>query len=170
MSGNGSIAYVPQVAWIQQHTLRSNVLFGAPFLPLWYRNVISACALLSDIERLPFGDDTEIGERGVNLSGGQRQRQSDIYFLDDPLSSVDAQVSEHLFNQVIGSTGLLCKKTRILVTSNYQLLIHADWILVFGDQGRIIQSGTYAVSLVHRSDWVDCSSVKYLSHLCHVFL
>lgn len=95
----GSVAYVPQQAWIQNATLKNNILFGRPFDKKRYDKVVEACALKADFDMLPAGDQTEIGEKGINLSGGQKQRVSlaravyqdaDIYFLDDPLSAVDS--------------------------------------------------------------------------------
>lgn len=95
----GSVAYVAQQAWIQNATLKENILFGKPFDQKKYDRVIEACALRSDLDMLPGGDQTEIGEKGINLSGGQKQRVSlaravyqdaDVYFLDDPLSAVDS--------------------------------------------------------------------------------
>lgn len=94
----GKIAYVPQQAWIQNATLQDNILFGRSMDRQRYDQVIQACALKPDIEILPGGDQTEIGEKGINLSGGQKQRVSlaravyndaDVYFLDDPLSAVE---------------------------------------------------------------------------------
>jgi len=84
--------------------------------------VVEACALKSDLEMLPAGEQTEIGEKGINLSGGQRQRISlaravfcdaDIFLLDDPLSAMDSQVGKHIFENVIGPQGLLQKKVRM---------------------------------------------------------
>ncbi|OPL21778.1 multidrug 1-like resistance-associated protein, partial [Mytilus galloprovincialis] len=84
-----------------------------------YHQVIDACALQPDLDILPAGDSTEIGEKGINLSGGQKQRVSlaravyhdtDIYLLDDPLSAVDSNVGKHIFDQVIGKDGLLKDK------------------------------------------------------------
>lgn len=94
----GQIAYVPQQSWIQNATLQDNILFGKPLDQKRYDQIIDACALKPDLEILPGGDQTEIGEKGINLSGGQKQRvslaravynNSDIYFFDDPLSAVD---------------------------------------------------------------------------------
>ncbi|CAG7833092.1 unnamed protein product [Allacma fusca] len=99
----GTIAYVPQQAWIQNVTLRDNILFGRPFEPAKYDKVIDACALKPDLEILPGRDQTEIGEKGINLSGGQKQRvslaratynNSEVYLFDDPLSAVDSHDGE----------------------------------------------------------------------------
>ena len=73
---NGSIAYVPQQAWMQNASVKDNVLFAKQMDDKFYSNVIEACALKSDLEILPGGDSTEIGEKGINLSGGQKQRVS----------------------------------------------------------------------------------------------
>lgn len=106
---HGKIAYVSQQAWIQNCSLQDNILFGKPMQKALYDRVIVACALKPDLEMLPAGDQTEIGEKGINLSGGQKQRVSlaravyndaDIYFMDDPLSAVDSHVSKHIFEQV----------------------------------------------------------------------
>uniref|UniRef100_A0A8C8RE26 ATP binding cassette subfamily C member 1 n=1 Tax=Pelusios castaneus TaxID=367368 RepID=A0A8C8RE26_9SAUR len=114
----GSVAYVSQQAWIQNSILQENILFGSGLNRSYYERVLEACALLPDLEQLPNGDQTEIGERGVNISGGQKQRVSlaravysnaDLYLLDDPLSAVDVHVGKHLFEKLIGPVGLrLC--------------------------------------------------------------
>lgn len=105
VSVEGSTAYVAQTAWIQSGTIRDNICFGSPMNPALYERVLKACDLKKDIAIFPFGDNTEIGERGVNLSGGQKQRvqlaralyqDADVYFLDDPFSAVDAQTGSHL--------------------------------------------------------------------------
>ena len=120
----GSVAYVSQEAWIQNSTLRDNVLFGKRYNKEHYNRVIQACALETDLNILPGGDMTEIGEKGINLSGGQKQRISlaravynnaDIYLLDDPLSAVDANVAKHIFDHVVGAGGLLKNKVKPLM-------------------------------------------------------
>ena len=102
----GTTAYVAQTAWIQSGTIEHNILFGSPMDRTWYESVLMACALKKDLELFSFGDQTEIGERGINLSGGQKQRiqlaralyqNSDIYLLDDPFSAVDAHTGSQLF-------------------------------------------------------------------------
>ncbi|XP_076239794.1 multidrug-Resistance like Protein 1 isoform X1 [Calliopsis andreniformis] len=154
----GSIAYVSQQAWIQNASLQDNVLFGKPLHKSFYNRVIEACALNPDLKILPAGDKTEIGEKGINLSGGQKQRvalaravynESDVYFLDDPLSAVDSHVGKHIFENVIGPTGLLKKKTRVLVTHGITYLPEVDNIIVLKD-GEITEIGTYKQLLEKR--------------------
>uniref|UniRef100_A0A669C4I6 Multidrug resistance-associated protein 1 n=1 Tax=Oreochromis niloticus TaxID=8128 RepID=A0A669C4I6_ORENI len=150
-SVTGSVAYVPQQAWIQNSSLKDNIIFGHERRQSWYQHVVEACALQPDLEILPAGDDTEIGEKGVNLSGGQKQRVSlaravycdrAVYLLDDPLSAVDAHVGKHIFDQVIGPQGLLKDKTRVLVTHGLSYLPQADLILVMM-KGEISEVGSY---------------------------
>lgn len=159
----GSVAYVSQQAWIQNALLQENILFGQPLNRPFYERVLEACAMLPDLELLPHGDQTEIGERGVNLSGGQKQRVSlaravyndaDIYLLDDPLSAVDVHVGKHLFEQVIGHNGLLKNKTRVLVTHSLTVLPLVDFIVIMED-GRIGQVGTYGELVSKRQDFAD---------------
>uniref|UniRef100_A0A8D2L2R0 Uncharacterized protein n=1 Tax=Varanus komodoensis TaxID=61221 RepID=A0A8D2L2R0_VARKO len=159
----GSVAYVSQQAWIQNSTLQENILFGSELNKHYYERVLEACALLPDLEQLPVGDQTEIGERGVNISGGQKQRVSlaravysnaDLYLLDDPLSAVDVHVGKHLFEEVIGPSGLLKNKTRILVTHNLTLLPQSDIIVVM-EAGRIIELGSYAELLSKRANFAE---------------
>uniref|UniRef100_A0A5F8H6W1 Multidrug resistance-associated protein 1 n=1 Tax=Monodelphis domestica TaxID=13616 RepID=A0A5F8H6W1_MONDO len=151
VSIKGSVAYVPQQAWIQNASLRENVLFGRQPQERFYKTVIESCALLPDLEILPSGDRTEIGEKGVNLSGGQKQRvslaravycDSDVYLFDDPLSAVDAHVGKHIFEKVIGPQGILKNKTRILVTHSISYLSQVDVIIVMSD-GKISEMGSH---------------------------
>ncbi|XP_068440089.1 ATP-binding cassette sub-family C member 3 isoform X4 [Clinocottus analis] len=151
ISIRGSVAYVPQQAWIQNATLRDNILFGRSYDEQKYSCVLEACALTPDLEVLPGGDMTEIGEKGINLSGGQRQRVSlaralysdtDVYLLDDPLSAVDAHVAKHIFDNLIGPEGVLKGKTRILVTHGISFLPQVDNIMVIVD-GRMSEMGSY---------------------------
>ena len=103
----GKIAYVSQNAWIQTGTVQDNILFGSSMNKQRYQETLERCSLVKDLEMLPYGDLTQIGERGVNLSGGQKQRvqlaralyqNADIYLLDDPFSAVDAHTATSLFN------------------------------------------------------------------------
>uniref|UniRef100_A0A3Q3JJ45 Cystic fibrosis transmembrane conductance regulator n=1 Tax=Monopterus albus TaxID=43700 RepID=A0A3Q3JJ45_MONAL len=146
----GQLTYAAQQPWVYPGTIRSNILFGKEMNPQKYERVIKACALKRDLELLPDGDLTLIGDRGATLSGGQKARVSlaravyqdaDIYLLDDPLSAVDAEVGRHLFQQCI--CGLLKNKPRILVTHQLQYLKAADQILVL-KEGHMVAKGTYA--------------------------
>ncbi|EDV19525.1 uncharacterized protein TRIADDRAFT_51152 [Trichoplax adhaerens] len=158
----GSVAYVPQQAWIQNATLKNNVLFASEYSPR-YERIIEACALEEDLEMLPAGDSTEIGEKGINLSGGQKQRVSlaravfsdaDIFLLDDPLSAVDAHVGKHIFKHVIGPNGELKNKTRLLVTHTLGFLPQVDQVVVI-DNGVISEVGTYAELLAKKGSFSE---------------
>uniref|UniRef100_A0A671PQ45 Cystic fibrosis transmembrane conductance regulator n=1 Tax=Sinocyclocheilus anshuiensis TaxID=1608454 RepID=A0A671PQ45_9TELE len=131
----GELTYASQQPWVFPGTIRSNIL--------------SFC-FVQDMELLPDGDLTVIGDRGATLSGGQRARvnlaravyqDADIYLLDDPLSAVDAEVGRHLFEQCI--CGILKEKPRILVTHQLQYLKAADQILVL-KEGHMVARGTYS--------------------------
>nr|CAD7423725.1 unnamed protein product [Timema monikensis] len=279
----GSIAFVPQQAWIQNASLKENIMFGKSSDELYYDKVIEACALKPDFKVLPGGDNTEIGEKGINLSGGQKQRVSlaravyndadiylllqginlsggqkqrvslaravyndadiylllqginlcggqkqrvslaravyndadiylllqginlsggqkqrvslardlaravyndadiylllqginlsggqkqrvslaravyndaDIYLLDDPLSAVDSHVGKHIFEKVIGPTGLLNNKTRVLVTHGITFLPEVDLIVVLTD-GEVSEKGTYKELMQRKGAFAD---------------
>ncbi|XP_045674831.1 ATP-binding cassette sub-family C member 12 isoform X1 [Phyllostomus hastatus] len=146
---SGTLAYVSQQAWIFHGSVRENILFGAQYNHQRYQHTVRVCALQQDLNDLPYGDLTEIGERGLNLSGGQRQRISlaravysdhDIYLLDDPLSAVDAHVGKHIFEQCIKKT--LRGKTVVLVTHQLQFLESCDEVVLLED-GEICEKGTH---------------------------
>ncbi|KAK7092224.1 multidrug resistance-associated protein 1-like [Littorina saxatilis] len=153
----GSVAYVAQQAWIQNATVRDNIVFSKAYREDKYRTVLTACQLERDLDILAAGDMTEIGEKGTNLSGGQKQRvsvaravysDSDIYLMDDPLSAVDSHVGKAIFKNVIGPKGLLQKKTRVLVTHGVHWLPLVDEIVVLSG-GRISEVGSYADLMQH---------------------
>lgn len=144
-----SRAFCPQYAWIQNATLKENILFGKPEDPEWYDNVVDACALRPDLEILPAGDQTEIGERGITLSGGQKQRlniaraiyfDADIVLMDDPLSAVDAHVGRHIMDNAI--CGIMKDKCRILATHQLHVLSRCDRI-IWMEEGRIASVDTF---------------------------
>ncbi|KAA6371296.1 MAG: ABC transporter ATP-binding protein, partial [Streblomastix strix] len=145
---DGSIAYCPQTAWINNNTVRGNITFGQEYNQDKYNEVIRVCALEPDFDSLAAGDMTAIGEKGVNLSGGQKARiqlaravysDRDIYIFDDPLSAVDAHVGRTLFEECID--GYLKGKTRLLITNQLQFIEKADNIILL-KQGRITAQGT----------------------------
>ena len=146
---NGSIAYVCQTPFIQNNTLKNNILFFHEFNAEKYNKVLKISELLPDLEILKGGDMTEIGERGINLSGGQKARvsiaralysDSDIYLLDDPISALDAHVGRNIINNVL--CDYLKNKTRILVTHAIQYCDRADRIVYMKD-GKIEWEGDF---------------------------
>ncbi|XP_041705829.1 multidrug resistance-associated protein 5 isoform X1 [Coregonus clupeaformis] len=150
VAASGGFAYVAQQAWILNDSLRENILFGKEYVEDEYNAVLSACCLIPDLTELPYGDMTEIGERGANLSGGQRQRVSlaralyserPILLLDDPLSAVDAHVGSHLFHNAIRTASK--GKTIIFVTHQLQYLAECDNVILMKD-GQIAEHGTHA--------------------------
>ncbi|KAM0070712.1 putative ABC-type xenobiotic transporter [Helianthus debilis subsp. tardiflorus] len=157
----GSKAYVAQSPWIQSGKIEDNILFGREMDRKRYEKVLEACSFNKDLENLSFGDQTVIGERGINLSGGQKQRiqiaralyqDADIYLFDDPFSAVDAHTGSHLFKECMLRS--LESKTVIYTTHQVEFLPAADLILVLRD-GRITQSGMYSHILNSGSDFMD---------------
>jgi ABC-type multidrug transport system fused ATPase/permease subunit len=145
----GNVAYVPQISWIFNATVRENILFGSSFDPERYWKSIDVTALQHDLDLLPGRDLTEIGERGVNISGGQKQRvsmaravysNSDVYIFDDPLSALDAHVGRQVFNSCIKEE--LKGKTRVLVTNQLHFLPQVDRIILISE-GTVKEEGTF---------------------------
>ncbi|XP_028799285.1 ABC transporter C family member 12 isoform X1 [Neltuma alba] len=145
----GTVAYVPQISWILNATVRENILFGSKFEYERYQKAIDVTALQHDIDLLPGRDFTEIGERGVNISGGQKQRvslaravysNSDVYIFDDPLSALDSHVAQEVFKSCIKEG--LQGKTRILVTNQLHFLPQVDHIILIRE-GVIEEQGTF---------------------------
>uniref|UniRef100_A0A8C5H0C1 ATP-binding cassette sub-family C member 5 n=1 Tax=Gouania willdenowi TaxID=441366 RepID=A0A8C5H0C1_GOUWI len=156
---NGGFAYVSQQAWILNDSLRENILFGNAYDSNRYSAVLEACCLLPDVAELPYGDMTEIGERGANLSGGQRQRVSmaralyserPILLLDDPLSAVDACVGSHVFNKAI--LGAAKGRTVLFVTHQLQYLPQCDDVILMKD-GQISEHGTHSLLMSKERDY-----------------
>nr|KYP56392.1 ABC transporter C family member 3 [Cajanus cajan] len=157
----GTKAYVAQSPWIPSGKIEDNILFGTHMDRERYEKVLEACSLKKDLEILSFGDQTVIGERGINLSGGQKQRiqiaralyqDADIYLFDDPFSAVDAHTGSHLFKECL--LGLLSSKTVVYVTHQVEFLPAADLILVMKD-GKITQCGKYKDLLNSGTDFME---------------
>ncbi|KAL0706263.1 hypothetical protein Bca4012_072689 [Brassica carinata] len=145
----GSTGYVAQTSWIQNGTVLDSILFGLPMDREKYNEVLNVCCLEKDLEMMEFGEQTEIGERGINLSGGQKQRiqlaravyqDCDVYFLDDVFSAVDAHTGSDIFKNCV--RGVLKGKTVLLVTHQVDFLHNVDCILVMRE-GKIVESGRY---------------------------
>ncbi|GMY07387.1 ABC transporter C family member 10-like [Fagus crenata] len=157
----GKIAYVSQMAWIQTGTIQENILFGSEMDSQRYRDTLERCSLVKDLELLPYGDHTEIGERGVNLSGGQKQRiqlaralyqNADIYLLDDPFSAVDAHTATSLFNEYVMEA--LSEKTVLLVTHQVDFLPAFDSVLLMSN-GEILHAAPYHQLLALSQEFQD---------------
>uniref|UniRef100_A0A7N9AZA7 ATP-binding cassette, sub-family C (CFTR/MRP), member 8 n=1 Tax=Mastacembelus armatus TaxID=205130 RepID=A0A7N9AZA7_9TELE len=145
-----AVAYASQKPWLLNATVVENITFEMPMIKPRYNAVIEACSLQPDIDILPQGDQTEIGERGIILSGGQKQRisvaralyqQTNVVFLDDPFSALDIHLSDHLMQDGILKLLREEKRTVVLVTHKLQYLPHADWIIAMKD-GTIQTEGT----------------------------
>uniref|UniRef100_A0AAQ6AJP3 ATP-binding cassette, sub-family C (CFTR/MRP), member 8 n=1 Tax=Amphiprion ocellaris TaxID=80972 RepID=A0AAQ6AJP3_AMPOC len=146
----GAVAYASQKPWMLNATVVENITFEMPMIKSRYKAVVEACSLQPDIDILPQGDQTEIGERGIILSGGQKQRisvaralyqQTNVVFLDDPFSALDIHLSDHLMQDGILKLLREEKRTVVLVTHKLQYLPHADWIIAMKD-GTIQTEGT----------------------------
>ena len=149
VSISGSVALATQSAWIANDTIRNNILFGEPMDLERYKRVVEVCQLRHDLDIFEDGDQTMIGERGINLSGGQKQRISvarvaysskDIVILDDPLSALDPKVAQSLFDDCIAD--FMKDRTRVLVTNQINVLPKCDEIFVLKD-AQIVEHGTY---------------------------
>jgi len=151
----GRVAYIPQQAWLRNATLKDNILFGEPLDEQRYQRILKNCELSDDIAMLPGGDQTEVGERGINLSGGQKQRVSiarsiyfnaDIYIIDDCLSALDAYVGRRIYENVL--KGELKRKTVIFVTHALHYVTEADRVAVMKN-GRIVEMDTPSALLAN---------------------
>lgn len=130
--------------WIQNATVRENILFGKEMDRGRYYAVLRACCLEEDLAELSFGDNTEIGERGVTLSGGQKARinlaravyrDASTLLFDDVLSAVDSRVGKKIINGLF--FGLLANRTRILATHQLSLVLRADKVVFLNGDGSI---------------------------------
>ncbi|KAF8893222.1 hypothetical protein CPB84DRAFT_1848688 [Gymnopilus junonius] len=147
----GICAYVPQTPWLRNQTIKENVLFGLPFNAKRYNAVLEACALVHDLKILEDGDESEIGEQGINLSGGQKARVSlaravysraSVLLLDDVLSAVDAHTVDHLWQQCF--KGELMTDRTVLLVSHHILLCGPDSKHILAlENGRVQYSGSW---------------------------
>ncbi|CEP22757.1 BPT1 [Cyberlindnera jadinii] len=153
---HGTVAYSSQIPWIMNTTVRENILFGHRYDEEFYQKTLESCQLLPDLQVLPDGDATAVGEKGISLSGGQKARLSlaravyaraDVVILDDVLSAVDSHVGRNIINEVI--TGLLSTKSVILATNSISVLKHADNIVLL-EHGKVVETGSYRD--IQRSD------------------
>ncbi|KAG8813717.1 hypothetical protein FRC17_001460, partial [Serendipita sp. 399] len=151
---NHKVAYCAQGPWLEHATIRDNIIYGSPlgYDEARYDAVVAACALEKDLEILPAGDMTEIGEKGVSLSGGQRARvalaralysPAKIILLDDPLAAVDMHTARHLVQYCFGGP-LMIDRTVVLVTHHVKLCLPLADYLVEIQGGSIEKQGSIA--------------------------
>ncbi|KAF0540786.1 P-loop containing nucleoside triphosphate hydrolase protein [Gigaspora margarita] len=143
-------AYVAQQVWLQNASIRDNILFGLPYNESRYNQVIKICALEKDFQIFEDDDMTEIGEKGITLSGGQKMRvalaravysRAKHIYMDDIFSAVDAHTAWQLLNECL--LGPIMKgRTRILVTHHVKSCLSGATYLVAVDNGKIVTSGT----------------------------
>ncbi|EIW76959.1 multidrug resistance-associated ABC transporter [Coniophora puteana RWD-64-598 SS2] len=136
-------------AWLRNASIRDNILFSLPYDEERYQRTLEACALIADLNILEDGDESEIGERGVNLSGGQKARVSlaravysraSVLLLDDVLSAVDAHTAHHLYHECIKGE-LMKGRTVVLVSHHVQLCSSGAAYVVALDNGRVTFAG-----------------------------
>jgi len=123
----GGVAYAVQESWVQNETIRNNILFGSPYDEQRYKNVIYQCGLSRDLTLFDAGDETEVGEKGLTLSGGQKARvtlaraiysRAQILILDDVLAALDVHTARWVVDKCLqgdlvrGRTVLLVVSTR----------------------------------------------------------
>ncbi|RBR24244.1 uncharacterized protein FIESC28_02977 [Fusarium coffeatum] len=145
----GSVAYVSETPWLENASIRDNILFGLPMDKSRYKKVLDACALTEDLSLLQDGDDTEIGANGVNLSGGQKWRvtlaravysRAEILLMEDIFSAVDSHVGASIYDGCL--TGDICHgRTRIIVTHHLGLVMPGASFYVELGEGGVLYSG-----------------------------
>lgn len=148
MEIKGRIAYVEQDPFIFPGTVKDNILFGKEFDREKFQEVIKLCELESDFKQMENGEETVMGDAGCNVSGGQKARISlaralyedaDIYLLDNPISALDAQISQKIIENVV--KGYLKQKCTILITSQPKIVPQIDKLLVI-DYGYQVRFGS----------------------------
>ncbi|KZT60642.1 hypothetical protein CALCODRAFT_553559 [Calocera cornea HHB12733] len=151
------VAYAAQESWVQNDTIRSNILFGSPFDEVRYQKVLYQCGLVPDLAMFTAGDLTEVGERGLTLSGGQKARitlaravysPARILLLDDVVSALDVHTARWVVEKCLQGD-LIKDRTVLLVTHAVALIAPiASNVISLGMQGRLISQGPLSNTLL----------------------
>lgn len=145
-----SLSYASQDAWIINGSVRENIVMGRPFQKEWYDRIVDACGLRYDLSLFYHGDETIVGDRGIQLSGGQRARiglaraffgDPQVLLLDDPLSAVDSTLARSIFQEAIQELGIKKGKCIIMATHQHQFFGNRDHIIVL-ENGKVISAGS----------------------------
>ncbi|KAL2069425.1 hypothetical protein VTL71DRAFT_14104 [Oculimacula yallundae] len=153
-SSVSEIGFLDQTPWIQNTSIKKNIIGQDTYNSIWFDRVVSACALDHDIHVLPGGFETVVGSRGISLSGGQKQRvalaralysRKELLIIDDGFSGLDADTEEKVFSALFGKTGLLrqIRMTVILATHAIRRLPFADHILALDSNGCVAEQGSF---------------------------
>ena len=167
LQSKARIAYSSQDPWIMNGTVRENIIMGLAYREAWYDEVLEACGLSWDLRQWIFGDQTVLGENGVQCSGGQRARiglaralysDADVLVADDPLSAVDAKVGRHIFVHAIQQLVVARGRSVVLATHQHQYVHDCHCVLMLN--GRVACTGSYR-------ECVLASDGKLVAHANH---
>ncbi|KAF9030066.1 P-loop containing nucleoside triphosphate hydrolase protein [Rhodocollybia butyracea] len=149
------VAYAAQESWVQNATIKENIVFGAEFEEERYKKVLFQCALERDLELFQAGDETEVGEKGLTLSGGQKARvtlaralysKAETILLDDVLAALDVHTSKWIIERCFKGD-LVQDRTILMVTHNVALAQSVAGFVVSIKDGRVVSQGTVSDAL-----------------------
>ncbi|KAH7906916.1 P-loop containing nucleoside triphosphate hydrolase protein [Hygrophoropsis aurantiaca] len=165
---NDGVAYAAQESWVQNETIRDNILFGAPYDEERYQKVLHQCALERDLTLFEAGDQTEVGEKGLTLSGGQKARvtlaraiysSAQILLLDDVLAALDVHTSKWIVNKCLAGD-LVQGRTVLLVTHNVAMASSvAHFMVSLGANGRVVGHGSIS-EVIEQDDKLAAEMAK----------
>ena len=159
------IGYVPQDVFLFSDSIQNNINFGSGDNTDHAHNAADKAVILKEIESLPEGMETLIGERGVTLSGGQKQRisiaraiakESDLLILDDCLSAVDVNTEHSIISNL---KEVLLDKTAVIITHRIFPGFNFDKILVM-EEGAVIEEGTHEQLLLKKGYYSRLSAIQ----------
>lgn len=155
------VAYAAQESWVQNETIRDNILFGSSYDEARYKKVLYQCALERDLQLFEAGDATEVGEKGLTLSGGQKARitlaraiysSAQLLLLDDVLAALDVHTSKWIIDKCFAGD-LVNDRTILLVTHNVALAAPiADLVVSLSTDGTIASKGTVSEALAKNKE------------------